>query len=204
MKTTSVPLLPLLRSRLQGELLAVLYLHPQTEYSLSELARTLDSSPRMIHYEATRLLGGGFILDRRIGNVRLLRANDTSPMFRPLSELLALTFGPLPVLSELLADVDGITEAYIYGSWAARYLGEPGAVPADVDVLVVGDANRSELDDCAQRAEVVLRRPVNIRRISQASWDESPPTNGFLTSVKTRPLVPLGVELTNDFRTAVE
>lgn len=31
-----------------------------------------------------------------------------------------------PLVGELLAPVDGVVEAYVYGSWAARYAGEPG------------------------------------------------------------------------------
>ena len=32
-------------------------------------------------------------------------------------------------------------EAYIFGSWARRYEGELGPPPADIDVLIVGDAD---------------------------------------------------------------
>jgi len=187
----SSQLLPILRSQLQGELLTLLLLHPDDEYSLTGVARLLNTSPRMVHYEATRLVDSEILRDRRIGNVRLIRANVDSPLFRPLADLLALTYGPLPVLSGLLATVANVSEAYIYGSWAARYAGEVGPAPADVDVLVVGSASRSELDNCAQTAEIRLRRPVNIRRVNQSSWEESHPTNTFLVAVKSRPLVSL-------------
>ncbi len=105
MKTTAPPLLPLLRSRLQGDLLSLLYLHPDKEYSLSELARLLGTSARMIHYESERLTDSGFVANRRVGNVRLLRAISESPVARALQELLMVTFGPLPVLTELLDHV---------------------------------------------------------------------------------------------------
>lgn len=189
MKTMPPPLLPLFRSRLQGELLALLYHHPNKEHSLSDLARVLKSSPRMIYYEVERLDDAGLVIDRREGRSRLIRANTSTPLFRPLSDLLSLTFGPLPILTEILSGIDGVSSAYIYGSWAARYLGESGAPPHDVDVLVVGTSPRSSLDTIAQTAEIRLLRPVNIRRISQESWDETPPTNKFLEAVKSRPLV---------------
>jgi hypothetical protein len=34
---------------------------------------------------------------------------------RPLTDLLAVTYGPLPVLADLLADVAGVSAAFIYG-----------------------------------------------------------------------------------------
>ena len=137
MRSSAPPLLPLLRLNVQGALLALLYLHPDAEYSLSEAASIIGASVKAVHSEASRLVEGGFAADRRIGNVRLLRAVQDSILARPLTDLLAVTYGPMPVLTDLLDAVDGIQHAFIYGSWAARYLGEPGPIPDDVDVLVV-------------------------------------------------------------------
>ena len=48
-----------------------------------------------------------------------------------------MPYGALALLPGILADVDGIEEALIYGSWAARFTGEVGADPNDIDVLVI-------------------------------------------------------------------
>ncbi len=145
MKLGPPALLPLLRSPTQGELLALLYLHPGCGYSLTELARRLHVSVPTILREADRLTGAGLLDEERVGRARLLRAATGNRLYRALSEVLALTYGPLPVLSDMLAQVPGVEEAYIFGSWAARYLGEPGPAPNDVDVLVVGDADPDEV-----------------------------------------------------------
>jgi predicted nucleotidyltransferase len=108
----------------------------------------------------------------------------------PLSELLAVTYGPTAVLGELLASVPGVDEAYVYGSWAARYRGHGGDVPRDVDVLVVGDADEDDLYEVARSAERALGREVNIRRVSMQAWREATP-DPFLASVRSRPLVRL-------------
>jgi hypothetical protein len=39
--------------------------------------------------------------------------------------------------AEELEGVEGIEKAYLFGSWAARYAGEAGRAPADLDVLVI-------------------------------------------------------------------
>lgn len=184
-------MLPLLRSRVQGDLLALLYLHPDREYSLTEVARAISASVKAVHVEATRLVTAGLITDSRRGNIRLLRAEQDTPLARPLTDLLAVTYGPIPVLTDLLNDVQGVRRAFIYGSWAARYRGEPGPVPADVDVLVVGSVDRDELHDLAEAAERRLTRPVSIHRVSSAAWDRPDESDPFLKSVKQRPLVEL-------------
>ncbi len=193
MRSGPPPLLPLLRSRVQGDLLALLYLHPDRDYSLTEAAALIGASVKAVHTEATRLITAGFVRDSRRGNIRLLRAVTDTPVSRPLTDLLAVTYGPLPVLTDLLADVEGVTHAFIYGSWAARYLGEPVPVPGDVDVLVVGTADPDDLDEIARAAQSRLGRPVDIRRIRPAAWACPDPADPFLASVRERPLVELHV-----------
>ncbi|MGH3208618.1 MAG: hypothetical protein ACRDNO_12750 [Trebonia sp.] len=189
MRSVPPALLPILRSQVAGDLLALLYLHPEDEYSLTEAANAIGASLNAVHYEADKLSGGGLVTTRKRGNLRLIGAVIDSPLTRPLTDLLAVTYGPLPVLTDLVTGVGGIIEAYIYGSWAARYHGEPGPTPADVDVLVVGSADPDDLDEIADKARATLRRPVNIRRIRPETWNASDPADPFIKSVKSRPLV---------------
>ena len=186
-------LLPLLRSPLLGELLAWLFLHPDESSSLTELARRFGVSQSTISREADRLATAGLIQETRPGNLRLLRANLDSPLARPLGDLLALTYGPIAILGDLLAPVAGVDAAYIYGSWAARYRGEPGPTPRDVDVLVVGEADEDDLFDAARAAERRLGREVNVHRVTAGAWD-SPGDDPFLASVRSRSLVPIDLQ----------
>ncbi|MCC9309380.1 nucleotidyltransferase domain-containing protein [Kitasatospora sp. RB6PN24] len=130
------------------------------------------------------------ITERRHGNLRLLRANVSGRLAGPLTELFALTYGPIAVLGDLLLPLAGVEEAHIYGSWAARYSGEYGGVPNDVDVLVVGNPDEDELYDAARKAERLLGREVNVHRVSPARWLE-PGADPFLTCVQGRPTVRL-------------
>lgn len=191
MRTQAPPLLPLLRSRAQGDLLALLYLHPGQEYSLTQVAALIGTSTKAVHVEAGRLVSSGLVLDRKVGPTRLLRAATDSMLARPLTELLSMTYGPLPVLTELLAPLTTIREAFIYGSWAARHAGEPGPAPNDVDVLVVGAVDLDDLDIIARLAEARLHRPVAMRRVRASTWDAPDPEDPFMTSVRSRPLVQL-------------
>jgi len=112
MRSRPPALLPILRSQVAGDLLVLLYLHPEAEYSLTEAASAIGANLNAVHYETGKLSEAGLITTRKRGNLRLVRAVTDSL----LSDLLAVTYGPLPVLTDLLADVEGIAEAYIYGS----------------------------------------------------------------------------------------
>lgn len=190
----SPSLLPLLRSRLQGELLALVLLHPEREYSITELAESFGVSATTVLREAERLVGGGILEDRRVGRSRLVKARTDTPLYRPLSDVIAVTFGPMSLLAEALAGLAGVREAYIYGSWAARYSGEPGPPPGDVDVLVVGSPDPDELFDRAERVSRRLGREVNVHRISPEAWATADTADPFLTSVRDRPLARLNLD----------
>jgi hypothetical protein len=188
-----VPVLaPLLRSDTQGELLALLMLQPDNEYTLTQIAHRVGVSLPTVHAEVARLIAAEMLLERRVGRARLVRAQTEHVLFRPLQELLELTYGPAVVLPDVLADVPDVREAFIYGSWAARRLGEPGPAPRDVDVVVVGDATRNALGAVGDEATRRLHREVNVTRVTPAVWDQD--EDLFVRTLKSRPLVPIALD----------
>lgn len=134
-------------------------------------------------------MDSGLLTDRRVGTARLVRANTGDRLYGPTRTLIEATYGPRIVLESALAGVDGIAAAYIFGSWAARYEGEPGPAPNDLDVVVVGDLNRRRLQALASHVEQELHREVNIERVSPAEWEAG--IDPFVATVRGRPLVRL-------------
>lgn len=98
-------------------------------------------------------------------------------------------FGPAVVLGKALAGIAGIERAYLFGSWAARHLGEPGPAPADVDVLVVGTPDRNDVYRAANAASDVLHREVNPTIVSPERWNAA--EEGFIREVRSAPLIAL-------------
>lgn len=189
MRTTVPALAPFLRSDTQGEILALLLLNPDDAHSLADIARAVDAPPAVVHKEVSRLVEAGVLRDSRQGRSRLVRANPEYRLLRPLTELITGTYGPVPILTRALAAVPGIEAAFIYGSWAARHQGHVGDQPRDVDVLVVGNAARTELNDASTVAEGKLHMPVSITKVSPEAWAAS--EDPFLVTVRSRPLITL-------------
>ncbi len=194
----SPTLLPLLRSQLQGELLAVVLLHPEREFSLVDLARKAGASHTAVLREVNRLVAAGILSDQRVGRTRVVSARTNTPLARPLTDLIAVSFGPLPLLTDALSGVAGLERAYIYGSWAARYKGEPGPPPGDIDVLVVGVPDPDELFDIAESVGRRLLREVNVHRVPPSAWATAATDDPFLKSVRERPLVELDLTAQED------
>jgi len=182
------PLFPLLRSDLQARILARTLLGGGEE-SVAELAAAIESDPGNTAREVIRLEKGDVLTSRRVGRTKLVQANTAAPFYRPLYDLVTVVLGPVSVLAERLAQVEGIVFADIFGSWAARYRGEEGRAPVDIDLLVVGSPDRDDLHDAMVEASRRLNREVNPVVVSPQRWDTS--DDGFIVELRSRPRVPV-------------
>ena len=188
MRSDAPVLAPTFRSRTQGDLLALILLHPDQEWTVSDLARQLGVALTTAQSEVVRLAEGGVLATRKVGRSRVVRANLSSPSVPPLTQLTLVTFGPQTVVAEEFASL-GAARVVVFGSWAARYHGETGALPADIDVLVVGDGiDRADLYAAAERAEARLAMPVNPVLRPAGSWD-APGNDALLVQIESRPYV---------------
>jgi DNA-binding transcriptional ArsR family regulator len=181
-------LLPVLRSQQQGEILALLLGDPDLELSLTEIAERTRAPHPSVYREIQRAEQAGLVTTRKVGNTRLARANTDSPYYAGLAEVLTRAFGVPAVLAEVLGPLHGIAQAYVYGSWAARYQGRNGPRPVgDIDVLILGDPDRDQLYTALSDAEARLGRPVQAT-IREPGWLESG-TGAFHDTLTSRPMV---------------
>jgi len=173
--------MPVFRSQHQAELLMWLMLHPEEEYGVSDLAARLGVPLSTLHREVVRLDEAGLIASRTLGRNRLLRANTDHPAASALTQLLEVTFGPKAVIAEEFA-ISGAEQVVIFGSWAARYAGEAGPPPHDIDVLVVGKVDRADLYEAADRAHARLGIEVNPVVRTAKQWND--PSDALVAQIK--------------------
>ncbi|MFV8142171.1 ArsR family transcriptional regulator [Mycolicibacterium senegalense] len=185
MRTEAPSLMPIFRSQHQGQLLSVLLTSPSREYTVTELATALAAPKQTVQAEVQRLVDAGILRDRRQGRNRLVSANPDHPAIAPLTQLALITFGPREVIAEEFGSVPGADLVLIYGSWAARYAGQPGPPAHDIDVLVVGETTKMAIFDAADRAQRRLGIEVNPERCTPQQWAD--PDWTLLTEIKNRP-----------------
>lgn len=193
MRSPAPPLLPIFRTSLQPRILLQV-LTSNEGITAMDLARRLNEPQPTVARETRRLLDAGLLRGERIGQAIRLHPATENPVIAPLRQLLIIAFGPRQLLEQTLSDIEGIDEAYVYGSWAARYHGEPGPPPHDIDLLIVGRPDRDDIDAALHEPERELGREINVTYVSPPKWAEA--SEPFLRTVKERPLVRL--ELSND------
>ena len=129
----------------------------------------------------------GLVQTRRQGNRTLVSANPHTPVFSDLRSLLAKVYGAPAVLREEFASLPA--RVVVFGSWAARWHGESGPSPNDIDVLVIGDVDPTDAWDAAVRASRRLGLEVNVVVRTADEWEAD--DSGFARELRRRPTLEL-------------
>lgn len=192
MRTQPPTLLPIFRSDGQARLLARLFLRPDVPISLADLAREIGLDPASVQREVTRLEAAGILRTERMGGARIVTTNPDSPIHDELERLVLKVLGPAVVISGAITGVSRILQAFVFGSWAQRMLGEPGPPPTDIDLLVVGKPDRRALSKACLLAGGELGREVNPVILTPEDWNVG--ATGFIRSVRAGSLIPVELQ----------
>lgn len=146
----------LLLGSYRRKVLSQLFLHPDQDYHVRELARLTETAPGTLHKELTRLAEAG-VLQRQVqGNQVRYRANRQCPVFPELAALMRKTSGAALLIGEALAPLQ-VNLAFVFGS-VARGSEGPGS---DVDLLVITDQSFADVVRALHPVQASLGREIN-------------------------------------------
>ena len=101
MKTSAPSLLPILRSDLQGEVMALLFSHPEQQYTVSQIADATRASLPTVSREVNRLNQSGLVTVQNVGKARMVQAKVDNPVGQAMRQLILVTYGPLLVYLQI-------------------------------------------------------------------------------------------------------
>jgi predicted nucleotidyltransferase len=189
MRSKAPALFPVFRSRAQAEILAATLLYPEREQTVTDLSRTTGIPLATVSDEVSRLVTAGILTTRKVGRANLLRPNAGNRLIAPLTEIVLATTGPHRLIEDVFAGIKGVTKLVIYGSWAARYRGEVGPPPNDLDLLLIGRPNRAQVYQAAEQVEQRIGMPVNPVIASEKRWADD--TDPLMRQIRSSPTVPV-------------
>ncbi|MGC1418279.1 MAG: nucleotidyltransferase domain-containing protein [Candidatus Acidiferrum sp.] len=146
-----------LRSKARRNLLAYYFTNPAARLHLRDLAERLKVDPSNLSKELGRLEREGLFQAEVSGRQKYFQLNRDYPLFKEVRSIVAKTIGAVPLIAESLKKIDGIDEAYLYGSFAR---GTQDAA-SDIDVLVIGAPRADALAEAVRRLEQQLGREIN-------------------------------------------
>ncbi|WP_156153134.1 ArsR family transcriptional regulator [Microbacterium oxydans] len=162
--------LPIFRSDSQLAVLEAVF-SAEGAISTSEIVRRARISQPLANRELRRLADAGIFTASRIGRSALFVADEKNPATPHLRALVSIATGPQRLLAQVLRGVPGIDRALIFGSFAARSHGLPGANPNDIDLLVVGDPVRAAVYEAIESVEQEVAREIHVTFLSRARWE---------------------------------
>jgi len=120
----------------QQKVLAILFGQAERSFYASEIIALAGAGSGAVQRELGRLSESGLLTVQRIGNQKHFQANQQSPIFSEIRQIVYKTFGLSQPLKEALRPIAGdIDLAFVYGSISIK----KDTASSDIDLLIVSD-----------------------------------------------------------------
>ena len=112
------------------------------------LAERLSIDPSNLSKELGRLEREGLFRSEVSGRQKYFQLNREYPLFDEVRSIVAKTIGAVALIAQSLKKIEGIEEAYLYGSFARNQQD----AASDIDVLVIGNPREEALSGSHAKA----------------------------------------------------
>lgn len=177
--------------RTRGAVLSILYGHVGESFYLRQLARRADISLGPVQREVRQLVDAGLVTRKIVAGRTLYSANQKSPVFAEIKNLVTKTVGMHDVLSVALDPLrKKINLAFVYGSVARSSETEQ----SDIDLMVVGRVDFGIVVSKLSEAQKTLSREINPTVYSVKEFRDKLQGNFLKTVLSKRKLFIIGDE----------
>ena len=156
-----------LRSKARQRLLAYYFANPTARLHLRDLAQRLSIDPSNLSKELGRLEHEGLFRSEVSGRQKYFQLNREYPLFAEVRGIVSKTIGTRSLIAQSLKKIEGIEEAYLYGSFASNQQD----AASDIDVLVIGDPADKVLAEAMRKIERHLGREVSYTVLTRKEFD---------------------------------
>ena len=150
-------------SKSRGAVLRILFGLNHDELHLNEIVRRSGLAQQGVDEQLRQLACLDLVKSRKLGNLRLYRANSANPAFVELRNLVLKSAGLRDVLAAALTSPQ-IEVAFVFGSIATK----SERAESDVDVMIFGAPSRRDLATPLRGVCETLGREINTCVYSRA------------------------------------
>ncbi|HVS88005.1 MAG TPA: nucleotidyltransferase domain-containing protein [Candidatus Acidoferrum sp.] len=127
----------------------------------------MSIDPSNLSRELHRLENEGLFRSEVSGRQKYFQLNREYPLFDEVRSIVSKTIGAVPLIAQSLKKIEGIEEAYLYGSFARNQQD----AASDIDVLMIGNPKGEALAEAMQKLERQLGREVNYTVLTRKEFD---------------------------------
>jgi predicted nucleotidyltransferase/predicted transcriptional regulator with HTH domain len=144
-------------SSTRAELLGLFFNNPDDRFYLREIARHIGKDAAGIKRELDNLVKMGLLAREKRGVQKYYFVNKNCPIFSEMKGLIFKTTGVQGAMKASLSRLKGVQAAFIYGSYARGVEKED----SNINLMVIGQANITELNDMVMGLEDKLKREID-------------------------------------------
>lgn len=162
----------LISSRTRIKLLIRLFLNPGTTAYLRGLAEEFDESTNAVRVELNRFEEANMLVSESKGNKKIYKANNSHPLFKDIHSILLKYIGVDKIIEMIINRMGKLDSVYLIGDYAK------GKDSGIIDLVFVGEIDRSYLVNMVTKAEQMIGRKVRFLTYDVAEWDRSAESAG--------------------------
>lgn len=156
-----------LRSKARQRLLAYYFTNPTARHHLRDLAVRLDIDASNLSKELRRLENEGLFRSDVSGRQKYFQLNREYALFNEVRGIVTKTIGAVPLIARSLRKIEGLGEAYLYGSFARNQQD----MASDIDVLMIGAPHEEFLAEAVRKLERQLGREINYTVLTPEEFE---------------------------------
>jgi DNA-binding transcriptional ArsR family regulator len=156
----------LITSKMRVQILMRLFLNADSRAYLRELTKEFDASPGHVRTELQQLMRAGLLSSDREGRQTLYRAERAHPLFPELQSMVRKALGMDRILDSIVERLGDLEAAYLAGDYAE------GRDTGIIDLVLVGDIDRHQLEDLVTKTERHIQRRVRTFVVGQDEFEK--------------------------------
>jgi len=157
-----------LKSSIVVKVLGYYFINPKARHYVRELAGLLKVDPGNLSKKMAELKREGIFLAEGEGKNRYFTLNENFPLLNEYKNIYEAKFGVAESLVTALKGVDGLVEAYLFGSYVKGGFEEG----SDIDLLVVGSHDHAQINRSLAHLEKRWQREINLIDFSKEEFDQ--------------------------------
>jgi len=155
------------RSKARQRVLAFYFTNPTARLHLRDLAGRLGIDPSNLSKELRSLEAEGLFRSDVSGRQKYFQLNREYALFDEVRGIVTKTIGAVPLIAQSLKKIEGLAEAYLYGSFARNQQD----MASDIDVLVIGAPRAEILAEAVRKLERRLGREINYTILTPKEFE---------------------------------
>ncbi len=168
-----------LRAKETKAVLGYLFLHEDAELYVNEMARKFSLDDGNLSRKLKALAGEGILKCRDSANACYYSLNREYPLFKEYRGIVLKTIGFEQKLREAVSGVQGVEQAFIFGSYAKGTMD----AASDIDLLVVGRHDTLALQSAITGLQKEMDREINLISMGSKEYKEKLKKDPFLKSL---------------------